>query len=327
MDERHSTGDIGLLPAVALGTLFVFYMVWAAMHGIAHGESETTLEYAVLIGGWSGGPAGTLFVDEAVVHGGRRSLRIERAANSSGTFSTATLAVPIDFSGKTIEMRGFLRTEDVTGFVGLWMREDGDNPSLAFDNMNAQQLKETTEWKEYSIRLPLHPDANRLYFGVLLTGTGKAWADDLQLLVDGKPIAEAPEKVKTVIDNDHEFDSGSKIFPTELTEAQRTNLTTLGKVWGFLKYYHPRVTKGELHWDYELFRIMPKVLGARDQTAADAVMQEWVAGLGPVAECTACARLDETDIHRRQSCRDRLLRCEGGARDGTEDRGRDRGSG
>jgi hypothetical protein len=139
-----------------------------------------------------------------VVHGGRRSLRIERAANSSGTFSTATLAVPIDFSGKTIEMRGFLRTEDVTGFVGLWMREDGDNPSLAFDNMDARQLKGTTEWKEYSIRLPLHPDANRLYFGVLLTGTGKAWADDLQLLVDGRPIAEAPvaEKAKTVIDND-----------------------------------------------------------------------------------------------------------------------------
>lgn len=29
------------------------------------------------------------------------------------------------------------------------------------------------------------------------------------------------------------------------------------------------------------------------------VMQEWVAGLGPVAECTACARLEETDIHLR----------------------------
>jgi ABC-type amino acid transport system permease subunit len=51
MDERHSTGDIGLPPAVALGTLFVFYMVWAAMHDIAHGESDATLEYAALIAG------------------------------------------------------------------------------------------------------------------------------------------------------------------------------------------------------------------------------------------------------------------------------------
>ncbi len=251
--------------------------------------------------GWGGSQDGTLFTDESVVHGGHRSLRIERTANSSENFSTATLWIPIDFSGKTIEMRGFLRTENVTEFVGLWMREDGDQPTLEFDNMNAQQLNGTTEWKEYSIRLPLHPNATSLYFGVLLAGTGKAWADDLQLLVDGKPIAEAPiaEKAKTAIDNDHEFDSGSKIFLTELTEAQKTTLVTLGKVWGFLKYHHPRVVKGELHWDYELFRVMPKVLGARDRAAANAVMQEWVAGLGPVAECTACVRLQETEIHLR----------------------------
>ncbi len=251
--------------------------------------------------GWSGGPAGTLLTDEVVVHGGRRSLRIERAANSDGDFSSATLSVLIDFTGKTVEMRGFLRTEDVTGFAGLWMREDGDTPSLAFDNMQAQQLKGTTEWKEYMIRLPLHSDARRLFFGVLMSGRGKTWADDLQLLVDGKPIAEAPvaEKAKTVIDRDHEFDAGSKISLTGLTEAQSTNLTTLGRVWGFLKYHHPRVAKGELHWDYELFRIMPRVLAARGRAAANAVIGEWVAGLGPVAQCTACARLDETELHLR----------------------------
>lgn len=49
MDEHHSSDDIGLLPAIAVGTLFVFYMIWAAMHDIAHGESDTTLEYAALI--------------------------------------------------------------------------------------------------------------------------------------------------------------------------------------------------------------------------------------------------------------------------------------
>ncbi|MBI1896890.1 MAG: hypothetical protein HYS04_10225 [Acidobacteria bacterium] len=49
MDERHSSDDTGLLPAIAIGTLFVFYIIWAAMHDIAHGESDTTLEYAALI--------------------------------------------------------------------------------------------------------------------------------------------------------------------------------------------------------------------------------------------------------------------------------------
>jgi hypothetical protein len=41
--------DIGFLPALAAGTLFVFYLVWAALHDIAQGESDSTLEFAVLI--------------------------------------------------------------------------------------------------------------------------------------------------------------------------------------------------------------------------------------------------------------------------------------
>jgi hypothetical protein len=49
MDDHHSSDHIGFLPAIAVGTLFVFYTIWAAMHDIAHGESDTTLECAALI--------------------------------------------------------------------------------------------------------------------------------------------------------------------------------------------------------------------------------------------------------------------------------------
>ncbi len=37
----------GLLPAFAAGTLILFYLVWAAMHDIAHGD-EGTLEWTCL---------------------------------------------------------------------------------------------------------------------------------------------------------------------------------------------------------------------------------------------------------------------------------------
>jgi hypothetical protein len=49
MDGHHSRDDIGYLPAIAAGTLFVFYLVWAAMHDKANGESDSTLEYGALI--------------------------------------------------------------------------------------------------------------------------------------------------------------------------------------------------------------------------------------------------------------------------------------
>jgi len=65
--------------------------------------------------------------------------------------------------------------------------------------------------------LPVVPEAKLLVFGFLLSGTGKAWVDDLRLLVDGKPVADAPDRVPTVFDNDKEFDPGSGITITALS--------------------------------------------------------------------------------------------------------------
>jgi len=251
--------------------------------------------------GWFGGPGGTIFLDDAVVHSGHGAVRFERNESSSNGFSTITKMLPMEFGGKSIELRGFLRTENVSGFAGLWMREDGDAPSLAFDNMQRQQLSGTTDWKEYSIRLPLVPEGKNLYWGVLLSGTGKAWADDLQLLVDGKPVWEAPqvERPKTAVDLDHEFDAGSKIAITGLSDVQIDNLATLCRVWGFLKYHHPEITSGKRHWDYDLFRVLPAVLAASDRDSANLALVKWIDGLGEVKPCSPCAQFKEDDLQMR----------------------------
>jgi hypothetical protein len=248
--------------------------------------------------GWGGGPAGTIVVDDKVVHAGRRSVRIEPKADSHGSFSTLTKMIPLAFSGSIIELRGFLRTEDVSSFAGLWMRENMDGAAVEFDNMQTRQLKGTTDWTEYSITLPVHPGAQQLYFGALVAGTGKAWVGDLQLHVDGKPVSQAPkaEIPLTVLSRDHQFDGGSGIILSSLTPIQIDNLAMLGKIWGFLKYRHPQVTSGNLHWDYELFRILPAVIAAPDRAAAQTVLLKWIGGLGPVQPCDPCATLDENGL-------------------------------
>ena len=248
--------------------------------------------------GWGGGPAGTIFVDGDVVHGGRWSVRLERDGASANGFSTITKAIPMDFAGARIEWRGFLRTENVSDFVGLWMREDGDTPALAFDNMEQRQVKGTHDWAEYSIALPVHPQAKQLYFGVLIGGTGKVWADDLQLLVDGKPVWEAPKAARptTRIDLDHEFDGGSGIALAQLSQVQIGNLAMLGKVWGFLKYHHQGVIAAEHHWDYELFRVLPRVLAATDRRAGNAAVRDWIRTIGGVKRCGPCTTLREDDL-------------------------------
>lgn len=78
---------------------------------------------------------------------------------------------------------------------------------------------------------------------------------------------------------------------------QIDNLATLGKVWGFLKYYHPKVTSGERHWDYDLFRVLPKILAAPDRAAANAALQQWIDRMGPVSPCKPCVKLDEKDLY------------------------------
>jgi C-terminal processing protease CtpA/Prc len=251
--------------------------------------------------GWGGGPPGTIFVDGEVVHGGRWSARLQRDTTSPGAFSTIARSMPIDLVGTTIELRGFVRSEGVSDYLGLWMRQDGDKPGLAFENMQQRQVKGTHDWTEYSITLPVHRDAKQLYFGVLLAGTGKVWADDLQLLVDGKPVWDAPktERPKTAVDLDHEFDEGSGIVLSELTNTQIENLALLGKVWGFLKYHHQGVVAGKHHWDYELFRVLPKVLAARDRKAGNAALRDWVRGIGDMPACSACIILRDDNLHIR----------------------------
>lgn len=250
--------------------------------------------------GWRGGPVDTLHLDDAVTHGGKWAARIDRTSPSSSKFSHLTKSLPMDVTGTRVELRGFIRTESVSEFAGLWMREDGVDGVLEFENMQSRKLSGTTDWTEYSISLPLNPKGRTLLFGFLVGGTGRAWVDDLQLLVDGRPFWEAPKatRVETVLDRDHDFDKGSLVTVSELSDVQIENLATLGRVWGFLKYHHPKVAAGELHWDYELFRFLPVLLAAKTPTAANEAMVKWIDDLGEL-DPTPPARLDETDLHLR----------------------------
>jgi hypothetical protein len=69
--------------------------------------------------GWGGGPIGTIFADDAIIHGGKWAARLDRNPASAGNFSTMTIAVKVNFGGSRIELRGFLKTEDVGQFAGL----------------------------------------------------------------------------------------------------------------------------------------------------------------------------------------------------------------
>lgn len=241
--------------------------------------------------GWRTPPNSAVSADSTIVHGGRYAARIRRDASSPDEFTPIARIIPGSVTGDTLTLSGWLRTEGVSGFACLWLREDGISGMLQFDNMAGGRPSGTSPWTAYRISLPLDRRAKSIAFGALLAGQGTAHVDDLELRVDGVPIADVPpaKRPPTGIETDHEFDAGSGVGVTTLSASQTRNVALLVQVWGFVKYHDPRVTAGKLHWDYELFRALPAVLGARTEAAARGAVLRWLDRLGEPPACDPCA--------------------------------------
>jgi C-terminal processing protease CtpA/Prc len=85
-----------------------------------------------------------------------------------------------------------------------------------------------------------------------------------------------------IVNNKGFLDKKSDIKIENLSKNQIEGLNKLCKVWGFVKYYHPKVISSAIDWDYELFRVMPKVIEAEDSNEVDKVLYHWINALGGV---------------------------------------------
>jgi C-terminal processing protease CtpA/Prc len=77
-----------------------------------------------------------------------------------------------------------------------------------------------------------------------------------------------------------EFKNGSFIELKDVNNQQITNLDKLGKIWGMMKYYHPAIAQGEYNWDFELFRIMPKIIEAQSDSMCNIILINWLRQFG-----------------------------------------------
>lgn len=104
------------------------------------------------------------------------------------------------------------------------------------------------------------------------------------------------------------YDCGSNITFPLLTPQLIDNLDLLGRVWGFLKYHHPTISKGEYNWDYELFRMLPDYLQITDQQKRDDYLVKWIQRFGKIrtnknvipVDSTAFLKPDLTWINKEQ---------------------------
>ncbi len=231
--------------------------------------------------------------DQSITQNGKIAAVIESTGDNV-QFKALAYSIPADFGGKKIKLTGYIKTENVAdGWAGLWMRID---PQIAFDNMQSRGITGTTDWKKYEIELNINSNAKKLVIGGILSGTGKMWVDNLEVTVDGKSLDKAPERELTKPQLDKEFDEGSQVVFSALDNKQIDNLDLLGRVWGFLKYYHPAIGAGNYNWDYELFRILPEYQKVTTNSERDAVLVKWIDSLGEVKICKSCKETPEDAI-------------------------------
>lgn len=211
-------------------------------------------------------------IDSTVVHSGKYSAVLEYGNDAPVGFKAFGMTIPGSYEGKQITLTGFIKTKNVTdGYAGLWLRID---PNIGFDNMYSQGITGTTDWKEYTIILPLQPAATlQIVVGGMLQGKGKMWIDGFRVTVDGKDISD----LKLFV-----IEQNAGLKEVSLAGDNPEALYELGLIWGFLKYYHPAVAAGKYDWDAELFKIIPQITAAKSKVKRYAILTDWIDGLGKV---------------------------------------------
>jgi hypothetical protein len=121
-------------------------------------------------------------LDRATRRSGGASAFLRGRAPTAAGFGTLLQEIDaVEYRGRRVRLSGFAKSSGVTGWAGLWMRVDGPQGVLAFDNMQSRPIKGTADWKRCDVVLDVSSDASAIAFGLLLAGPGQVWFDDLQI--------------------------------------------------------------------------------------------------------------------------------------------------
>jgi hypothetical protein len=131
-------------------------------------------------------------VDDTGYHrGGNAKFIRHKTGKAADGKEWATLMQAVDaqdYRGKRVRFSAQVRTRDVTGWAGLWMRVDRPNGDSLLYNSQDKPIHGTTDWQRRSVVLDVAPDAQAIMFGVIDGGTGQVWIDDLRFEAVGDDV-------------------------------------------------------------------------------------------------------------------------------------------
>jgi len=140
-------------------------------------------------------------IDANDSHSGNECAYLKSVVSKPKTFGFLSKWIePGPYLGNHLKMSAWVKTKlEAAATVQLWLRTDGPWKKRAdcFDNMYERAIEGTNEWANHEVAVDVPEEAERVFFGVLLNGTGQVWIDDvsleLQELIEGFPMGSATQ--------------------------------------------------------------------------------------------------------------------------------------
>lgn len=217
----------------------------------------------------------------------------------SGYYSSAQLTNnTIGPADSLLSITGHIRIDSLAGEVDIAVRcwNGSSRKSIAHigEFHDILSTAKPREWQEFRLDIPLCRQMKEYDFELKIKGAGAVWIGDLHAdcveYTSGARISSFAKSGRQNSDRYIPFDCQTR----ELSAVQTENLIVLGKVWGFLKYFHPNVRNGETDWDAELFRMIPLMMDA-EVAERNRLLLEWCNGLGTFRTSREASAFDGND--------------------------------
>lgn len=131
-------------------------------------------------------------IDKGAGRDGKNAATIKSIKKTKGFGTLMQSCLPDKYFGKRVRMSGYVKSLDVRGWAGLWLRIDPKiegGKLLGFDNMVNRPIRKTTDWKKYEIVMDVPKNANNLSYGALLAGQGQIWFNDINFEIVADSVA------------------------------------------------------------------------------------------------------------------------------------------
>lgn len=239
---------------------------------------------------------GDISIDTLNLYNGEKSIKLTPSQKDS--IKKIELSYYFDFSEierNTITISGKYKvkmTKDAKlSFILSQFSNEHTMDSIIIEPSN------DTNWKNFEIKAPFSNEAGSSLFHIKGEGDIELFINNCQTRIDNQPLSDLIDR-KFAAEEDNKFENSSNIDLGKLTPQMTENLEVLGKVWGFLKYYHPDVTQGKYDWDYELFCILPKIANAENKEKRNELLYKWIDKYGTVKETADYTIQDSTKYSR-----------------------------